>query len=1013
MTTLVINRKYLLLILVTVLIPFGTQSSYGQTITASVDTPLTEATLDGSVVTLTLSGATYALSIFDIDDGVTVSGIEGVTYHWFDLDRVSDTVVTVGLQFEGNIDADALLTFTVGADAIANYNGPAVTAQVSVTAVTESVEASTVAPLTEATLDGSVVTLTLSGATYALSIFDIRDAVEVSGIDGVTIPWHDPDRESDTEITVELEFNGNFDADAILTFTVGADAIAGYSGDALTATLPVTAVTESVVASTAAPLTEATLDGSVVTLTLNGATYERFIRGGVTVSGIGGVTIGTFGVDRESDTEITVELEFNGNFDADAILTFTVGADAIAGYSGDALAATLPVTALTESVVASTAAPLTEATLNRSVITLTLNNGVYESWNPVRNNLTVSGITGVRFISSQDVVRVSDTKVTISLRFNGNIDSNGTLTFTVGADAIAGYSGDALTATLPVTAVTESVVASTAAPLTEATLNQSVITLTLNNGVYESWNPVRNNLTVSGITGVRFISSQDVVRVSDTKVTISLRFNGNIDSNGTLTFTVGADAIAGYSGDALTATLPVTAVTESVVASTAAPLTEATLNRSVITLTLNNGVYESWNPVRNNLTVSGITGVRFISSQDVVRVSDTKVTISLRFNGNIDSNATLTFTVGAGAIAGYNGNALIATLPVTALPNRAPVFTAGASTTRTVAENTGAGVNIGSAVSATDADNDTLTYTLGGIDSASFDIVSTSGQLKTEAALDYETKTSYTVTVTVSDGTLTDSITVTINVTDVINEQPATYAVGEEVATLPTGSWLPERVVDTSFSLVGGNLVVEFNNGGQLEKDGMTYTCVANGGCKIEGRTVTRGTIQATSGTGPINRAPVFTAGASTTRTVAENTVAGVNIGSAVSATDADNDTLSYTLGGIDAASFDIVRTSGQLRTSAALAYETKTSYTVTVTVSDGSLTDSITVTINVTDVTEERVSTSTPAPLTEATVDESVVTLTLTGGTYEQSIGAIRNNVTVSGIAGVTARSVRCATRE
>ena len=123
MKTLVMNRKYLLLILVTVLIPFGTQSSYGQTITASVDTPLAEATLDGSVVTLMLSGRVYERSIFDIRDGVTVSGIEGVTYHWFDLDRVSDTVVTVGLQFIGDFDTDGTLTFTVGADAIADYNG--------------------------------------------------------------------------------------------------------------------------------------------------------------------------------------------------------------------------------------------------------------------------------------------------------------------------------------------------------------------------------------------------------------------------------------------------------------------------------------------------------------------------------------------------------------------------------------------------------------------------------------------------------------------------------------------------------------------------------------------------------------------------------------------------------------------------------------------------------------------------------------------------------------------------
>ena len=50
-----------------------------------------------------------------------------------------------------------------------------------------------------------------------------------------------------------------------------------------------------------------------------------------------------------------------------------------------------------------------------------------------------------------------------------------------------------------------------------------------------------------------------------------------------------------------------------------------------------------------------------------------------------------------------------------------------------------------------------------------------------------------------------------------------------------------------------------------------------------------------------------------TARTVAENTVAGEAIGAPVAATDPDNgDTLTYTLGGADAASFDIVSTSGQ-----------------------------------------------------------------------------------------------------
>ena len=200
--------------------------------------------------------------------------------------------------------------------------------------------------------------------------------------------------------------------------------------------------------------------------------------------------------------------------------------------------------------------------------------------------------------------------------------------------------------------------------------------------------------------------------------------------------------------------------------------------------------------------------------------------------------------------------------------NSAPVFTDGTTATRTIAENTSAGENIGTPMTATDADNDTLTYTLSGTDAAAFDIDSTSGQLITKAALDYETKTSYSVIITVSDGSLTDTITVTINVTDVVE-----------------------------------------------------------------------------------NSAPVFTDGTTATRTIAENTSAGENIGTPMTATDADNDTLTYTLSGTDAAAYDIVISSGQLITKAALDYETKTSYSVIITVSDGSLTDTITVTINITNV--------------------------------------------------------------
>ena len=291
--------------------------------------------------------------------------------------------------------------------------------------------------------------------------------------------------------------------------------------------------------------------------------------------------------------------------------------------------------------------------------------------------------------------------------------------------------------------------------------------------------------------------------------------------------------------------------------------------------------------------------------------------------------------------------------------NTTPTFTDGTSTTRSIAENTAAGIHIGTAITATDADNDTLTYTLGGTDAASFDIDATTGQLKTKAALDYETKNAYTVTVTASDGSSTNTITVTINITDA-NELPASTGVCKVGDVLASGQSCTYPGTDETFSVNnnGTGQFLFFTAGTSLniqntELNGVSYTLVAkklaSGSWEIE-------EIADSAAPQTTNTAPVFTDGATTTRSIAENTAAGQNIGTAIAATDADNDTLTYTLSGTDAAVFSIVSTTGQLQTNAALDYETKNAYAVTITVADGEGgSASITVTINVTDVNENR----------------------------------------------------------
>ena len=304
--------------------------------------------------------------------------------------------------------------------------------------------------------------------------------------------------------------------------------------------------------------------------------------------------------------------------------------------------------------------------------------------------------------------------------------------------------------------------------------------------------------------------------------------------------------------------------------------------------------------------------------------------------------------------------------------NRAPVF-ASESTTRSVAENTGSGVNIGGAVSATDADDDKLEYTLGGTDASSFSIGSTNGQLRTNAALDYETKDSYSVTVSVSDGKKSDSIDVTINITDVDENRAPVFTDGASTKrsvaeNTASGTSIGDAVSatdadnNTLIYTLSGNDAASFDiddTNGQLQtkaaldfetKTSYSVTITASDGKKSDSITVTITVTDVDE-----NRALVFTDGASTKRSVAENTASGTSIGDAVSATDADNNTLIYTLSSNDAASFDIDDTNRQLQTKAALDFETKTSYSVTIAASDGKKSDSITVTITVTDVDENR----------------------------------------------------------
>ena len=314
--------------------------------------------------------------------------------------------------------------------------------------------------------------------------------------------------------------------------------------------------------------------------------------------------------------------------------------------------------------------------------------------------------------------------------------------------------------------------------------------------------------------------------------------------------------------------------------------------------------------------------------------------------------------------------------------NEAPMFETDMAT-REVEENTAADMAIGDVFpEATDPDaEDSLTYSLGGDDKDSFDFDAATRQIKTKAALDYETKSSYSVMVIATDSEdLTDTIEVTINVTNV-NEAPmfaeatADRSIDENSAEDmavgdPVTATDPDAGDTLAYSLSGDDaMYFSIDDMGQItvgadamldyeaEKSTYMVTVTATDDSDAPNSSAS---IAVTINVTDVNEAPMFETDMAT-REVAENTAAGMNVGAPVTATDADtDDTLAYTLSGDDAMYFTIDSGTGQIMVGmdTTLDYEAeKSTYMVTVTATDDSdapnSSASIAVTINVTDVEE------------------------------------------------------------
>ena len=328
---------------------------------------------------------------------------------------------------------------------------------------------------------------------------------------------------------------------------------------------------------------------------------------------------------------------------------------------------------------------------------------------------------------------------------------------------------------------------------------------------------------------------------------------------------------------------------------------------------------------------------------------------------------------------------------------------ANVSLTKTNVTENSAGAIVG-ALNANDPDGDTITYSIANSgDGASFEIDGSNNlKLKSNVTADEDVKSSYSITINATDGNETASKLFTINVAGA-NDAPTLSA--------PTGGSVTE---DASTSVVTGSLT-----GSDPENDTLVYlvdgVTAASGSYTAVG---SYGTLVLTSATGAytysINNAAtsvqslgagdavteVFSVGLSdgTNTTASQNlsfTINGANdapanvsltktnvtensagaIVGALNATDPDGDAITYSIANSgDGASFEIDGSNNlKLKSTAVADFSKKSSYSVSVSATDGNETVSKTFSISVNTVV---------ANLTETEPNNSIATAdTITSG--------------------------------
>ena len=464
---------------------------------------------------------------------------------------------------------------------------------------------------------------------------------------------------------------------------------------------------------------------------------------------------------------------------------------------------------------------------------------------------------------------------------------------------------------------------------------------------------------LSGMLPIIQVKSSDDLTTSVIRFAVStLQTDIKAIANGTAS----AEMVISYTGDILNYIAEDQNLDSSEIAPDISAIDDFVLTSEDVALEINtllNDSYVTSSPFSLSAT-NGTNGSTSISNNLITYSSDAD------YNGSDSFSYTIT--------QGDKTSSANVTVTIDAV-NDAP--TIDIASTIQVQENQTAVTTI----SVSDVDEDDLTLTLSGTDADSFDL-STDNVLTFKEAPDFETKSSYSITLTLTDGTETATKDVIITIIDINDAAPvitsdATFSAEENQTAIGTVTATDAEGDDITFAVSGDELsitsagVLSFVTAPDYETKSI-YTATVTVKDTEDNSSIQDITVNITN----INDvAPEFTSEA--TFNAEENQTA---IGT-VTATDAEGDDITFAVSGDELS----ITSAGVLSFVTAPDYEIKTSYTATVTANDGFNNADQDIIINVTDVIDND---GNPPVLSNLTASPSTVDVTSEAATITLSIG-------------------------